>query len=101
MLFMVIMTLAFQLTASSAQGQSSEVRGKVTAKDDGSGLPGVNVLVKGTTNGTTTDGNGDFVLRVQGQDAVLVFSFIGYKSSEVPVGAQTTFDVAMESDSAT
>lgn len=97
---LVILTLiaAFQLKISPTQAQSSDVRGKVSSKEDGSGLPGVSVIVKGTTNGTTTDQNGDFAIRVQSSSDVLVFSFIGYKSTEVTVGSQTTFDVALDPD---
>ncbi|WP_133259572.1 SusC/RagA family TonB-linked outer membrane protein [Pseudochryseolinea flava] len=97
---LVILTLitVFQLKVSPTQAQNLDVRGKVTSNEDGSGLPGVSVIVKGTTNGTTTDQNGNFVLKAQSPEDVLVFSFIGYKSVEVPVGAQTTFDIALESD---
>lgn len=61
-------------------------------------LPGVNVLEKGTTNGTTTDVNGRFSFSVQGQNSVLVFSFIGYTTQEVPVAGQTQFSLALAPD---
>lgn len=61
-------------------------------------IPGVNVLVKGTTNGTTTDVDGKFSLQVDDESAVLVFSFIGYASQEVIVGGQTNLNITMVQD---
>lgn len=61
-------------------------------------LPGANVLEKGTTNGTTTDANGNFTLNVQDVNAVLVFSFIGYKTQEVPVNGRSMINVTLEED---
>ncbi len=78
--------------------QNITVKGKVTSQDDGTGLPGVSIVVKGTSIGTTTDAEGQFSLNAPDQNAVLVFSFIGYKTQEVVVGTQTTFDIAMTSD---
>ncbi|HEY8936070.1 MAG TPA: SusC/RagA family TonB-linked outer membrane protein, partial [Cyclobacteriaceae bacterium] len=82
---------------SLALAQSRTITGKVTSGDDGSPLPGVSVLEKGTTNGTSTDVNGAFSLSV-GSGATLVLSFIGYKSVEVPVGERTSIDAVLESD---
>lgn len=77
-------------------GQTRTISG--TVKDtDGGVLPGVSVLEKGTTNGTTTDVNGHYSLSVS-SDAVLVFSFIGMVAREFPVQNQTTIDVVMEAD---
>jgi iron complex outermembrane receptor protein len=75
----------------------STVTGKVTAADDGSGLPGVNIIEKGTSNGTVTDVNGNFSITVPGT-ATLVFSFVGYQSQEVIVNGRSTVDVALGSD---
>ncbi|MEX1240362.1 MAG: TonB-dependent receptor [Cyclobacteriaceae bacterium] len=61
-------------------------------------LPGVNVLEKGTNNGTTTDGTGRFSFNVQDASSVLVFSFIGYATQEVSVGGQTDFSIALTPD---
>ena len=80
----------------SAFAQRS-VSGRVTASEDGSGIPGVNILEKGTTNGTASDFDGNFSLSV-GDNAVLVFSFIGYSTQEITVGAQSTINVSMELD---
>ncbi|MBS9767316.1 MAG: carboxypeptidase-like regulatory domain-containing protein [Flavobacteriaceae bacterium] len=64
--------------------QTKTVTGTVTAKSDGAPLPGVNVLVKGTTAGTQTDFDGNYSLKVQ-EGAVLQFSYVGFKTKEVKV----------------
>ncbi|MEO7988246.1 MAG: TonB-dependent receptor [Chryseolinea sp.] len=85
------------LVTASAWSQSRTVSGKVTSSDDGTSLPGVNVVEKGTNNGTISNANGEFSFSV-GPNATLVFSFVGYTAQEVPVGAQTTFNVVLVSD---
>ncbi|WP_439490580.1 SusC/RagA family TonB-linked outer membrane protein [Algoriphagus sp.] len=75
--------------------QAQQVRGKIVSSVDGSPLPGVTVLEKGTSNGTVTEINGTYVLNVAGPGAVLVFSFVGFDSQEVTVGNQSTIDVSM------
>jgi len=84
-------------TAGVVLAQERRVTGKVTAADDGSTLPGVNVVVRGTTNGTTTDANGAYALSVP-DDATLTFSFIGLTTEEVVVGGRTVIDVVMRAD---
>ncbi|MBT1687610.1 SusC/RagA family TonB-linked outer membrane protein [Dawidia soli] len=64
----------------------------------GSPLPGVNVIVKGTTIGTTANGNGEYTLEVPGDDAILVFSFIGYATQEVLTSGRTSIDVTLQED---
>lgn len=73
------------------------VTGKVT-DDANAPLPGVNVLVKGTTIGTVTDASGNYTLEVPSNESVLIFSFIGYITQEVPVGPQQQIDVILKSD---
>ncbi|MGE0772183.1 MAG: SusC/RagA family TonB-linked outer membrane protein [Cyclobacteriaceae bacterium] len=73
------------------------VSGRVTSADDGFGIPGVNILEKGTTNGTVTDTDGNYRMSV-GANATLVFSFVGYATQEVAVGSQSTVNVSLESD---
>ncbi len=92
-----LMIYCFMVCAVSF-GQSRTITGKVTAQDDGSALPGVNVLVKGTTSGATTDAAGNYSLSVPGTDVTLVFSFIGYKAQEVAVGNRTTVNMALATD---
>lgn len=70
------------------------IKGKVT-DETGSGMPGVNIVIKGTTNGTTSDTNGDYSISVNESDAVLVFSFIGYETQEVALAGRTTVDVSL------
>lgn len=73
-----------------------DITGRVTASSDGSGLPGVNVLVKGTTTGTTTDASGNFSLSIpDNASQTLIFSFIGYAPQEVIVGNQSTINVSL------
>ena len=72
-----------------ALAQERKVTGTVTSADDNSPMPGVNVVVQGKTTGTITDVNGSFSITVPGNDAVLVFSFIGYNAQEVAVGGQS------------
>ncbi len=74
-----------------------QVKGKVT-DEKGEGLPGVNVLVKGTQQGTVTDPNGEYAITIPGEETVLVFSFIGFTSQEIIAGAQSTIDVVLKGD---
>lgn len=79
------------------QAQDRLVSGSV--KDEtGSSLPGVSVVVKGTTRGTTTDGTGKYQLNVSNSNTTLVFSFVGYGSKEVAVGNQTALDVNLTTE---
>ncbi|MFD0991889.1 SusC/RagA family TonB-linked outer membrane protein [Tenacibaculum geojense] len=74
------------------------VRGKVTEKSTGSPLPGVAVLIKGKTTGTETNFDGDFELKNVNSSDILVFSFVGMASKEIPVGNKTNFTVSLEED---
>jgi len=66
--------------------------------ETGGGLPGASVVVKGTTNGTQTDVTGNYQLTVPGSEAVLVFSYLGYLTKEIPVGNQTQINVDLQPD---
>src|SRR5262245_46924942 len=79
-------------------GQGRVVSGKVTSTDDGSPVPGVNVLLKGTNTGTATDADGNYSIAVTDDNAILVFSFIGYQTTEVPVGTRSVVDVPITTD---
>lgn len=74
-----------------------EVRGQVTEME-GEPIPGVNIMIKGTNVGTVTDMEGNYSLSVPDENAVLVFSFIGYLSEEVQVGTQTAINVSLVPD---
>lgn len=86
------------LLLASASAMAQTVTGTVTSGEDGSPLPGVSVLVKGTTRGTTTASDGKYSIATESADAVLVFSFIGFRTQEIPVGGQTTIDVVLAED---
>src|SRR5688500_10500050 len=84
------------LCSSITQGQDATITG--TIKDDtGSPVPGANIIIKGTTSGTTSDADGAFSINADPSD-VLVISFIGYKTQEIVAGNQSTLDINMESD---
>ncbi|AQG79365.1 SusC/RagA family TonB-linked outer membrane protein [Spirosoma montaniterrae] len=79
--------------SSATFGQT--VSGRITASESGEGLPGVSVVLKGTTQGTTTDNNGQYTLKVPNTNATLVVSFIGYVRQEVAVRGRSTIDVTL------
>jgi len=74
------------------------ITGKVTSADDGNGIPGVTVLVKGTQAGTLTDMDGKYQLTVPKDAATLVYTFIGMKTEEVAIGASNVIDVILKSE---
>jgi TonB-linked SusC/RagA family outer membrane protein len=92
--------LASPLATTSAS-HLAPVAGPVSGRivdEKGAGLPGVNVIVKGTTTGAQTDADGRYTIQVP-DGATLVFSFVGYASQEVAVGGRATVDVALAPDS--
>lgn len=86
-------------TAFSAMAQKRVVTGTITDAEGGP-MPGVNVILKGTTNGTATDGNGTYSIEATEGD-ILQISFIGFAPQEIGVGTQTRIDVQMQEDVAT
>lgn len=90
-LYAIILQLSCVLGAVAQQAKI--VSGKVTAGESTEGVPGVTILLKGTSSGTTTDMNGDYRLEVPNESAVLVVSSIGYASQEITVGNQTTINI--------
>jgi hypothetical protein len=95
--FLLLTVMCLSVTLSGVLAQERTVTGKVTSAEDGSPLPGVNVVIKGSAIGTVTDVNGTYSLSVP-QEATLVFSFIGLTSVEAPVGERTIVDVQMAQD---
>ena len=89
-IFFSLIVCLFVVVSAMAQ---RTVSGKVT-DDSGDGLPGVNVVIKGTTTGTTTDLDGNYRVTVNDDD-VLVFSFVGFETQELNVGARTVVDLSM------
>ena len=86
------------ITVFSVVAQSRTLTGRVTSAEEPNGIPGVNVLVKGSTTGTITDLDGAYTVQVDGGSDVLVFSFVGYLSQEITVGNQNTINVVLEQD---
>lgn len=79
----------------TTQNQGRAISGKVISADDQSGLPGVNVIVQGTTQGTVTDVDGNYNLEVPDDNSVLVYSSVGFTQLEITVGNQTVIDVVL------
>ncbi|MDR1370254.1 MAG: SusC/RagA family TonB-linked outer membrane protein, partial [Dysgonamonadaceae bacterium] len=90
--FMLLLFLTGNIAA-----QNIPVKGVVRSATDSEPLIGVSVFVKGTSKGAATDIDGAFSLSIQPED-VLTFSYLGYKTQEIPVGNQTTIDVVMQED---
>jgi Ca-activated chloride channel homolog len=91
---LVLLLQAFAFT------ETRLITGTVTSAEDGSPLPGVNVILKGTTVGTTTNAKGKYSIAVPVSGGTLVFSFIGLQSKEVKVGTRTVIDVLLSLDTA-
>src|SRR5688500_10280080 len=86
------------LPIQGARVQSAfTVKGMVTS-EDGESMPGVNILEKGTSNGTTTDAEGKYSLSITAGDAILVFSFIGFVTQEIAVDNRTLIDINLMPD---
>ncbi|MFW2375850.1 MAG: carboxypeptidase-like regulatory domain-containing protein, partial [Cellulophaga baltica] len=87
---LLLLTLIFSVTSLFSQ---SEVKGTVK---DGDGIPlaGANIVVKGSTNGTTTDFDGNYTIEAP-SDGTLVFSYIGFETKEKKIGGQTTINVTL------
>lgn len=78
--------------------QDRRITGTVTSAEDGQTLPGVSVVVKGTTRGTQTDASGNYTLAVPANAGTLVFSFLGTNTQELPIGNRSTVNVTMTND---
>jgi len=95
---LLFIAAASMLLPAGLQAQDRTVSGVVTSVEDGTPLPGVNVVIKGTTEGTSTDSDGRYSLNVPSSESVLVFSFIGLTTQEVSVGSRSIVDVQMQAD---
>ena len=96
LLYAAFLTL---FTCASSLAQEHKVTGTVRSAVDNSPMPGVNVLIQGTTTGKTTDVGGNYSISVPNNNSVLVFSFISYTSQQIPVGDKTVIDVMLVSAS--
>ncbi|MHA8088250.1 SusC/RagA family TonB-linked outer membrane protein [Aquirufa sp. Wall-65K1] len=85
---------------SAAVAQSRLITGKVTSSQDGTEVPGVNISLKGTTKGTTTNSSGAYSIEVNGTNPVLVFSFVGFDTQEIRIGSRSVLDVSLSSSTA-
>ncbi|WP_282123133.1 SusC/RagA family TonB-linked outer membrane protein [Algibacter mikhailovii] len=77
--------------------QTATISGTVVSAEDNMGIPGVNVLVKGSTTGAVTDFDGNYTINASNGD-VLVFSYLGYVTQEITVGSSTSINVTLETD---
>lgn len=82
----------------SLTGWSQDIFVSGTVFDKEDAKPGVNIIEKGTSHGVSTDYNGNYEISVSSQDAVLVFSFVGYASKEITVGDRTTINIILQED---
>jgi iron complex outermembrane receptor protein len=94
--FRKLLLFSFLVCSVPVWGQIS-VSGTVTSSEDSNGLPGVSILEKGTNNGTVTNVNGNYSI-VTGENATLVFSFVGFASQEITVGGRSTIDLVLQPD---
>jgi iron complex outermembrane recepter protein len=93
LLFLIMVFLPLSVFAQGAQGK---VTGTVTEASTNSPLPGVNVVVKGTTNGTITDFDGNFTITISNFPAILVVSSVGYASQEISVSSPQNISVSLQ-----
>jgi TonB-linked SusC/RagA family outer membrane protein len=91
--------LLLLFTAGTTYAQNYTVSGTVKDARSGEGLPGVNIIIKGTTTGTITDSRGSFTITLSTSPATLLATFVGYREREIPVSTSaTTVDVALEEE---
>ena len=95
----VLILMLSLLLGNLAMAQQTVLTGKVTDKSTGESLPGVSIVVRGTTNGTITNVDGDFTLGVKKGD-ILQFSFVGYKTQEIIAEGQKNLSIALVVDNA-
>lgn len=92
----IIATLLISVAFTTPQSRT--ITGKVTSSADGNGLPGVNVMVKGTKHGTTTDSEGKYSITTSIHGGTLVFSFIGFETKEIKIGTSDVINVQLQED---
>ncbi len=92
-----VAVLAF-LCTSFLQAQTQQITGRVTSSEDGLGVPGASIVVKGTTFGTITDFDGNYTLNAPEDAVALIFSFVGMKTQDISIDGRSTIDVVLTSD---
>jgi Ca-activated chloride channel family protein len=95
-----ILAAVLMLSFGFTPPQSRTITGNVTSSDDGMSMPGVNVILKGTTNGTVTDAHGNYSITVPSSGGILTFSFIGYVNNDVKIGTSNVINVVLTIDQA-
>jgi TonB-dependent starch-binding outer membrane protein SusC len=95
---LLLSSLLLIFAAGDVLAQERTVSGKVTSSEDGAALPGVNVVLKGSTVGTATDSEGRYSLSVPSSGGSLVFSFIGLQTQEISIGERSTIDISLGLD---
>lgn len=93
--YLLTLTVVVILCFSEAWAQTRTISGKITSSEDGTGMPGVNIILKGTQKGTTTNASGAYSLEVSGSNPVLIISFVGYTAQEIAVGNRNVIDVSL------
>ena len=91
---LILCTMLFSTMGFNVQERT--ISGKVISADDGKPIPGVNVLLKGTTMGAVTGADGNYSIAVPSSGGTLVFSFIGYQTREVKIGSSNTINVSLQ-----
>src|SRR5690554_1000828 len=94
-LLLAVLMLSCTFTVSAKENQQRTVTG-VVVDNQSEPLPGVTILIEGTSQGTITDIDGQYSIMVPGDDAVLVFSFMGYVAQEITVGNRRAIDVVLQ-----
>ena len=95
--YLALTTFVFALSISTMVAQTRTITGKITASSDGTGIPGVNIQVKGTQKGTSSNASGAYSLEVSGASLALSFTSIGFDAQEIKVGNRNVVDVEMTS----
>src|SRR5688572_4148500 len=97
-LSLAMLLIIFSVFSASVMAQNTvTVTGKITAQENGETLPGANIIIKGSTEGTITDLDGNYTISVPAE-STLVVSSIGFVSQEVPVNSRTIIDIQLETD---
>jgi len=96
--FTLFLAFMFFIGMQFLQAQDKDISGTITSSDDGQPIPGVQVVVKGTTIGTVTDLDGKYTLSVPETATTLVYTYVGMASQEVTIGSQTEISVVLEPD---
>lgn len=94
---LVLSSALLMVSMSAVIAQTRTVTGKITASQDGTVIPGVNVQVKGTQKGSSTNASGIYSVEVSGPSSILTFSFVGFDTKEIKVGNQSVVDISLSS----